>query len=96
MINPIVELRNRLDEASIPYENMDSCGMSRIHYPNHDNFICSAIWGEWSYGYKDGLIEIMGLLTPEEEEYDSVVGNLTVDEVFNRIKNDWEKNKEVE
>lgn len=96
MINPIDELRNRLDEASIPYENMDRYGMSHIHYPSDNHFICSAIWGEGSYGYENGLIEIMGLLTPKEEEYDNVVGDLTVDEVFNRIKNDWEKRKEVE
>lgn len=95
MINPIIELRNRLDEAGIPYENVDASEISRVHYPSRD-FICSAIWGKWSYGYENGLIEIMGLLTPEEEECDEVVGNLTVDEVFNRIKNDWEKNKEVE
>jgi hypothetical protein len=31
-------------------------------------------------------IEIMGLLTPEEQEYDSVVGYLTAEEVFRRIK----------
>ena len=96
MINPIIELRDRLDEAGIPYENVDGCGMSRVHYPHRYPFVCSAIWGEGSYGYENGLIEIMGLLTPEEEEYDSVVGNLTVDEVFNRIKNDWEESKEVE
>lgn len=95
MINPIIELRNRLDEADIPYENVDAFGVSRVRYPSND-FICSAIWSKGSYGYENGLIEIMGLLTPEEEEYDEVVGNLTVDEVFNRIKNDWEKRKEVE
>ena len=43
-----------------------------------------------SYGYKDGLIEIMGLLTEEEREQDDVVGYLTPEEVFRRIKRDWE------
>lgn len=91
MNNPIIELRDRLDEASIPYENVDGCGMFRIHYPSCRNCVCSAIWGRGSYGYENGWIEIMGLLTPEEEECDDVVGNLTVDEVFYRIKNDWEQ-----
>lgn len=61
--------------------------------------IVSAIEGLGTYGYggighgfdgtdeTDGdLIEIMGLLTPEEEKYDSVVGYLTAEEVFRRIK----------
>ena len=32
---------------------------------------------------------LMGLLTPEEEKCDSVVGNLTAIDVFLRIKNHW-------
>ena len=46
----------------------------------------SAIEGFGSYGYADDLIEIMGLLTPEESENDSVKGWLTAEEVFKRIK----------
>ena len=48
-------------------------------------------YGGWSHGLLGGgvedgdLIEIMGCLTPEEEEYDSVVGYLTAENVFNRI-----------
>lgn len=69
-----------------------------IYYPDGKRMI-SAIEGYGSYGYggfdhglhgtdeKDGdLIEIMGLLTPEEQENDSVVGYLTAEEVFRRIK----------
>lgn len=33
----------------------------------------------------------MGLLTEEESKYDSVVGYLTAQEVFNRIKNHYDK-----
>ena len=69
-----------------------------VYYPDGKRMI-SAIEGYGSYGYgsgdhglfgtneKDGdLIEIMGLLTPEEQQYDSVVGYLTAEEVFRRIK----------
>lgn len=69
-----------------------------VYYPDGERMI-SAIEGWGTYGYggwdhgtmgtteKDGdLIEIMGLLTPEEQEYDSVVGYLTAEEVFRRIR----------
>ena len=68
-----------------------------IYYPDGDRMI-SAIEGYGTYGYggldhgtcgtteEDGdLIEIMGLLTPEEEKWDSVCGYLTAEEVFRRI-----------
>ena len=48
--------------------------------------IVSAVEGFGTYGYSDDLIEIMGLLTPEESKYDSVKGWLTAEEVFRRIK----------
>lgn len=69
-----------------------------VYYPDGERMI-SAIEGYGSYGYgswdhglvssteEDGdLIEIMGLLTPEEQQHDSVVGYLTAEEVFRRIK----------
>lgn len=69
-----------------------------VYYPDGERMI-SAIEGYGSYGFggwdhgfggsdeKDGdLIEIMGLLTPEEQQFDSVVGYLTAEEVFRRIK----------
>ena len=68
-----------------------------VYYPDGERMI-SAIEGYGSYGFggwdhgtlgtdeKDGdLIEIMGLLTPEEQQYDSVKGYLTAEEVFRRI-----------
>jgi hypothetical protein len=39
-----------------------------------------------SYGNSCDELEIMGLLTPEEVEYDSVVGYLTAEDVFERIR----------
>ena len=94
MKNPLTELRCLLNEAGIPYEDhpeqLSVSVMDRVWYVRYGNVICSAIWGVGSYGYKDGLIEIMGLLTEEERERDDVVGYLTPEEVFRRIKRDWE------
>lgn len=69
-----------------------------VYYPDGRQMI-SAIEGYGSFGFggwdhgtlgtdeKDGdLIEIMGLLTPEEGGPDDVVGYLTAEEVFQRIK----------
>lgn len=41
-----------------------------------------------SYGYQQGLFEVMGdaLLTPEEREKDSVVGYLRLEEVLDRLE----------
>lgn len=50
----------------------------------------SAIQGFGTYGAEHDLIEIMGLLTPEEELDDKVVGYLTAKNVFERIKTDYE------
>ena len=83
------KLVKMLDDARIPYERCDGIEIRRIHYPQNENFTCSAICGRGTYGNEKGLIEIMGLLTPEEEEMDSVVGHLTAKEVFGRILKDF-------
>ena len=42
-------------------------------------------WG--TYGFEDGLLEIMGdILTEEDLEYDTVKGFLTADDVIERIE----------
>lgn len=87
------KLVKMLDDAGIPYEREDSVGfftMDRVKYPSIDDCECSVIYGYGSYGYDDGTLEIMGLLTPEEEEYDQVVGYLTAEEVFERISKHYE------
>lgn len=49
------------------------------------DLIVSAIQGWCTYGVECDLIEIRGLLTPEEYEHDSVAGYLTAQDVFERI-----------
>lgn len=74
-----------------------------VYYPDGERMV-SAIEGAGSYGFggwdhgmfgtdeKDGdLIEIMGLLSPEEEKHDSVAGYLTAEDVFSRIQKEIEK-----
>lgn len=50
--------------------------------------IGDAICHYGSYGYQQGLFEVMGdaLLTPEERENDSVVGYLRLEEVLERLE----------
>ena len=54
--------------------------------------LCDVIYGYGTYGYEDGLLEIMGGLTEEEKEHDEVLGCLTADEVFKRFKYCYENN----
>lgn len=87
----IFKLRDMLDNAGIPYmfENGFMNG-GALAYPNRESMVCSVIEHDGSYGRHEDKIEIMGLLTDEESEYDSVIGHLSADEVFRRIKNHWE------
>lgn len=76
-----------LENANIPYEIVyqDWTDSIQVWYPSKENAVCDAICHRYSYGGDEGLLEIMGLLTDEEAEYDSVVGWLTAENVFTRI-----------
>lgn len=52
--------------------------------------ICDVIQHYGSYGNEQDLLEIMGGLTEEEQENDSVLGYLTAEEVFKRFKQCYE------
>lgn len=87
----IFKLRDMLDNAGIPYmfENGFMNG-GALAYPDRENMICSAIEHDGSYGREEDTIEIMGLLSDEESKYDDVVGWLTAEDVFERIKVHYE------
>lgn len=100
----IFKLAILLAKAEIPYileHRKDPLGGYQISYP-HGDFevsekgvrICSAVEHSFSYGNEKDLIEIMGLLTPEEWDIDGVVGDLTAKEVYKRISKHWKENKE--
>ena len=101
----IFQLAEKLKEAGIPFDFHDrsrkEMGIEKyqIEYPagyanKNQRRKCSVIEGDGSYGRFDDLLEIMGLLTEEEEKRDCVVGWLTVDDVFNRIQADYTKGAE--
>ena len=89
----IIKLKNMLDEAGIPYEFTDEF-FGKFMKPSYQIVIngndgkklCDVIYHYGSYGYDQNLLEIMGALTEEESEDDSVLGYLTAKEVFKRFK----------
>ena len=86
------KLERMLVEADIPYEKSRVFGGKQLQYPcKGDARVCSVILHRGSYGRSEGLLEIMGLLTDEELECDTVAGYLTADDVFGRIKRHWEE-----
>lgn len=97
----IFKLKEMLEKANIPfYWRDETCIFEyigeekyQIEYPrayHNGERACSIIQGYGTYGAEQNLLEIMGLLTPEEAEQDSVCGWLTADNVFERIKKHWE------
>lgn len=92
----IVKLRKLLEQNKIEHiyngslkndgDYMFGLGeRQQIELYDGKNRILSVIFGRGTYGYESGLLEIMGLLTPEEEDNDSVLGYLTADNVYYRI-----------
>lgn len=99
------KLIEMLKEANIPFESFSSpfsgkqvCYYGKEGRPEPEEgvisgpgigAICSVIYG---YGRDEGLLEISGLMTDEEyeKEGDSVLGYLTAENVFARIKKHWE------
>ena len=97
ILNPsykeILKLNTMLDNAKIPHRThrLDD-GWQVIYAPYHPDFwVADVIETYYSYGVDDDLLELAGgLLTEEELKYDSVVGGLTANDVFQRISKHWE------
>lgn len=92
--NEILKLKEMLESAKIPFGFKKLHGGYHIVYTADSNKrICSVIEHDFSYGREKDLLEIQGLMTKEEleETQDTVLGYLTAAEVFQRIKNHWEK-----
>jgi len=89
----ILRLAEMLKKENIPFELSTHFGGWHIQYPCEKERVCSAVENDGSYGRNNDTIEIMGLLTEEESEQDSVTGWLTAEDVFNRIKNDFDSKK---
>lgn len=96
------KLDNLLKVAGIPFENF---GMQICYYgpegrpkPESNTVwqgpgvgaVCSVIAN--GYGSSEGLLEISGLMTKEEMDrvHDTVLGHLTAEDVFARIKGHYD------
>jgi len=92
------KLINKLAEANIPYEvaTHPFTNTPQVWYPTRENPVCDAICHEFSYGYSEGLLEIMGLVDEKKSGGDSVEGYLTADEVFERIAKHYRTHKTAE
>ena len=97
----IKKLHDMLNEANITHTFTSCMGDAGygLGYPSYQIIIekdgcrlCDAIYNRISYGYEEGLLEIAGGLTEEEQEVDNVLGWLTADEVFKRFKYCYENN----
>lgn len=85
----MAKLIKALEALEIPHEvyyqnwfdkNID---YPQVFYPSKENAICDAICHPYSYGFDEGLLEIMGLVP--DEVGDDVEGHLTAEDVLKRI-----------
>lgn len=81
-MNEIEKLIKLLESTNIPFETDIIFGTTQVCYPNCEDIVCDAVCHQYSYGSKNGLLEIMGLTHNE----DSVEGFLTAQQVFDRIQ----------
>lgn len=84
----ILKLDRMLTDASIPHTLDRLFDGWQVCYPTREQpeLVMDAIEHYGSYGKDEDKLEIMGLLTPDEEEYDSVLGYLTAEDVFERVR----------
>lgn len=82
----ILKLAKMLRENDIPHTLDRLCDGWQVVYYKNGEPVADAIEHRYSYGNGEDLLEIMGLLTSEEKEHDSVLGYLTAEDVFERIK----------
>lgn len=90
-MSEIEKLHFLLSEADIPHEFIERGILKQICYPSSSNIVASVIFGEGTYGFHHGLLEICGLLTAKEAEKDEVAGHLSAEEIFKRISNHYRK-----
>lgn len=94
----IFRLKEMLEKAEIPFvfrEFNDFRNGYQILYPEGNiktetKNVCSVIEHSFSYGNEVDKLEIMGLLTEEESEFDTVQGFLSAENVFERIKKHYD------
>lgn len=92
----IFKLKKMLEDAKIPFVFDDRSNPKyeyyQIDYPAllpYEKRVCSVIQGNGTYGNIDNKLEIMGLLTNREKQYDDVLGWLSAEDVFKRIESHY-------
>ena len=90
MKNEMTKLIEILKKSNIPFQVTSCEGAPQVWYLNRKHVVCDAVCHKFSFGGKDGLLEIMGLVD-EEEVGDEVEGYLTAEEVANRIFEHYHK-----
>lgn len=82
----IIKLHLMLEEANIQHTFVRRFDGYQIILNDSEGIqICSVIEFSGSFGSSEDKLEIMGLLTDEEREDDTVVGYLSAENVFSRI-----------
>lgn len=84
----ILKLDKMLSDAKIPHVTKKIFDGWQVCYPDTyqiGNCVADAVQHYGSYGGDVNKLEIMGLLTPDEEENYGVLGWLTAEDVFERI-----------
>ena len=90
----ILRLQEMLCGAGISYHIARVRDGWHIAYPcNGEKRKCSIREFSGTRGCTKDRLEIAGLLNAEERKYDDRVGWLTAENVFDRIKRDWERRK---
>ena len=96
MYKEILRLKKMLENANIPFKFSDDFfGKDTKEYQIILNNDIDVVEHHGSYGNEDDKLEIMGALTIEEMECNSVKGWLTAEEVFKRFKYCYENNTNV-
>ena len=80
----ILKLDKMLTDENIPHTLDRYLDGWQVIYPSEEKRVADAIQHCGSYGNSKNLLEIMGVVKPEETE-DSVLGHLTAEDVFNRM-----------
>jgi hypothetical protein len=83
----MLKLAEMLTAAEIPHVTFPRRDGLQLLYPGRGDWICSVICFDGSYGYEEGLLEIMGLTHCGQ----SVEGYLTAENVFERIAADYKQ-----
>lgn len=85
----ILKLRQMLCKAGIPHTLSRMYDGWQIIYFRGQEQIANAVQHRFSYGAEKDMLELQGLLKPQEKECDDVAGYLSANEVFKRIKKDF-------